>query len=47
MSLTVSQLMAEVQRLSHEDRRRFLQLIRQLYPIGNVLEKDKEELLND
>jgi hypothetical protein len=45
MSLTVSQLMAEVQRLSHEDRRRFIQLINQMY--RNVAERDKEELLND
>jgi len=47
MSLTVNQILAEVQRLSHEDRRRFVQLIRQLYPIGNVLENDKKELFND
>jgi hypothetical protein len=47
MSLTVNQLLAEVQSLNYEERRRFVQLIRQLYPLGNVVEKDKEELLND
>jgi hypothetical protein len=47
MSLTVSQLLAEVQRLPYAERKRFLQLVRQMYPSGNIAENDKEELLND
>lgn len=53
MSMTVNQLLAEVQRLPYEERRRFVQLVRQLHdasdlsPIRNKLENDKEELLND
>ena len=53
MSLTVSQLLAEVQKLAYEDRKRFVQLVRQLHdasdlsPFRNKLERDKEELLND
>lgn len=53
MSLTVSQLLAEVQKLNYEERRRFVQLVRQIHdasdlsPYRNKAEKDKEELLND
>ena len=53
MSLTVSQLLAEVQKLNYEERRRFVQLVRQLHdasdlsPYRNRLETDKEDLLND
>lgn len=53
MSLTVNQLLAAVQQLNYEERRRFVQLVRQLHdasdlsPYRNRLENDKEELLND
>ena len=53
MSLTVSQLLAEVQKLNYEERRRFVQLVRQIHdasdlsPYRNRLETDKEDLLND
>lgn len=53
MSLTVNQILAAVQQLNYEERRRFVQLVRQLHdasdlsPYKNKLEKDKEELLND
>ena len=54
MSTTVSELVALVNKLSYEDRQRFIQIVRKLNdasdlsPIKkNRAETDKEELFND
>jgi SpoVK/Ycf46/Vps4 family AAA+-type ATPase len=54
MSTTVSELVALVNKLSYEDRQRFIQIVRKLNdasdlsPIKrNRSETDKEELFND
>ena len=53
MSTTVSQLVSLVNKLTFEERQRFIKIVRQLNdasdlsPIRKKLENDKEERLND
>jgi hypothetical protein len=54
MTKTVNELVALVNKLSHEEKQRFIQIVRQLNDASALsplykkrIESDKEELLND